>query len=370
MINNRVCHISIVHKKNDIRIFHKECVSLAKAGYEVIYISQGTHDDVESGVKLTGFQAQHNRNRLTRFLFSGRKIVKFALAQNAYIYHIHDPELIRFSKLIKRAGCKVVYDSHENSPLQIYEKEWIPKVLRPLVAAMVDWIEMKYIKYCDLIFAVADSTCERFKDYADKVIKLENLPIKKEFENIDIDYDKKSENNVFCYSGAIWKERGLLNTCFSFEKIKNVSLEIAGRIDIDPLDEFIASLPSNVSYLGYLNRKGVMKVYEKSMAGLCLFNPYPNNMIDPPTKIYEYMASGIPTICSNFKSMEEVVLTYDCGISVNPNNREEIESAIIYLSSHKDEVKRMGQNGLKAINEILNWEIHEKVLIDAYRRFL
>lgn len=366
----KVCHISIVHKKNDIRIFHKECVSLANAGFEVTYISKGTHHEEINGVKLIGFSTKSDKNRMMRLLFQGRKLVRFALKEKADIYHIHDPELIRFAKFIRKSGSKVVYDSHENSPLQIYEKEWIPRILRPVISWLVDIIEMRNIRFCNLVFAVADSTCERFKSIEDKTVKLENLPIKKEFEFVNIDYDRKNIDKTFCYSGALWKERGLMNTCFSFEKVPEASLEIAGRIDVDHFDEFIEKLPSNVKYLGYLQRDEVMKVYEKSIAGLCLFRPYPNNMIDPPTKIFEYMAAGIPTICSNFKSMEDTVLKYDCGLSVNPDSLEEIESAIKYLISHEDEAKRMGQNGLRAIKTTLNWELHEKVLIEAYRRLM
>ena len=48
-----VCHLTSVHKQFDIRIFHKELISLKKAGYDVYQISQGK-SGLRNGVKLIG----------------------------------------------------------------------------------------------------------------------------------------------------------------------------------------------------------------------------------------------------------------------------------------------------------------------------
>ena len=34
----KVCHLSSVHPRNDIRIFLKECISLKDAGYDLSYV--------------------------------------------------------------------------------------------------------------------------------------------------------------------------------------------------------------------------------------------------------------------------------------------------------------------------------------------
>ena len=34
----KVCHLSSAHAPNDTRIFHKQCASLAKAGYQVSFV--------------------------------------------------------------------------------------------------------------------------------------------------------------------------------------------------------------------------------------------------------------------------------------------------------------------------------------------
>ncbi len=49
----KVCHMSSVHSWNDIRIFLKECQSLASVGYEVYLVVEGIDREV-NGVHIIG----------------------------------------------------------------------------------------------------------------------------------------------------------------------------------------------------------------------------------------------------------------------------------------------------------------------------
>ncbi|MFO7611410.1 MAG: glycosyltransferase, partial [Clostridia bacterium] len=281
----KVCHISTVHKKNDIRIFHKECKALAAAGYDVVYISPGKHLESEGGVILRGSGMPAGWHKARRLTAGCRITIKAALAEDADIYHIHDGELSRFIKRLKKAGSNVVYDSHEHLPMQIFEKEWIPPLLRKPVSRIADIVEMRSVRNADLIIAVADKTVERFQNLGIKIIKLENLPILGEFEGIRIDPAVRAAGRKVCYSGTIWIERGLDTMCAAVREMGNrCFLEIAGRIDHGNPAKFTGGSDSNIRYSGYLSRDELFRVYEESAAGLCLFKPFPNNMIDPPTK--------------------------------------------------------------------------------------
>ena len=62
----KVCHVTCVHGKEDVRIFLKECCSLAQAGYDVWLVQQGESYD-KRGVHIAGFGAIAP-NRLRRML--------------------------------------------------------------------------------------------------------------------------------------------------------------------------------------------------------------------------------------------------------------------------------------------------------------
>lgn len=78
----RVCHVTSVHRSTDPRIFHKECVSLAKAGYEVVLVAPGTGEHVEQGVRIVGAGEVPASRRERMFRYAGQ-VVEMALAQKA-----------------------------------------------------------------------------------------------------------------------------------------------------------------------------------------------------------------------------------------------------------------------------------------------
>lgn len=75
----KVCHMTSAHDPEDIRIFHKGCVSLAKAGYDVYLVQPGDSYE-KNGVHLVGLSAPA-QGRMERFLYSAKNAYKKALEQ-------------------------------------------------------------------------------------------------------------------------------------------------------------------------------------------------------------------------------------------------------------------------------------------------
>ena len=84
------------------------------------------------------------------------------------------------------------------------------------------------------------------------------------------------------------------------------------------------------------------------------------------TKVYEYMSMGLPVIITDSPYTRKVMQEYGFGICVQPDNVEEIASAIRYLLDNPDIAKQMGKNGRRAVLEKFNWGIEEKKLIKLY----
>ena len=87
----KVCHMTSAHQPGDTRIFQKECVSLAKAGYQVFLVQRGESGE-NSGVRIIGV-GQPSGGRLTRMTAFSKKVYETARALDADIYHFHDPFL-------------------------------------------------------------------------------------------------------------------------------------------------------------------------------------------------------------------------------------------------------------------------------------
>ena len=95
----KVCHMTSAHGPEDVRIFHKECVSLAKAGYDVYLVERGDSYE-KNGVHIVGV-GQPSGGRLSRMTSFAKKVYQAALALDADIYHFHDPELLPYGLKLK-----------------------------------------------------------------------------------------------------------------------------------------------------------------------------------------------------------------------------------------------------------------------------
>jgi len=114
----KVCHICNAHSVDDGRVFHRTCVELVKAGYEVHLIAKGsaTTSYRECGVNIHSLP--RSRNQIVRLMRRSR-VAQMAAALKPDLLHVHEPELL--GPVIARAGSRpVVYDVHES-------KRW-PKV--------------------------------------------------------------------------------------------------------------------------------------------------------------------------------------------------------------------------------------------------
>ena len=69
----KVCHMTSAHKSTDVRIFEKECVSLAKKEeYEVYLVAKGKSYESKN-VHIVGI-GTNNRGRISRMLFTAKDL--------------------------------------------------------------------------------------------------------------------------------------------------------------------------------------------------------------------------------------------------------------------------------------------------------
>lgn len=109
---------------------------------------------------------------------------------------------------------------------------------------------------------------------------------------------------------------------------------------------------------------------QSSIAGIVTFYPEPNHIHAQPNKIFEYMSAGLPVICSNFVSWQEIIEKNKCGLLVDPMNPAEISAAVKWLLTNKDQAKQMALNGMVAIKSQYNWEIEQNKLLGVYQELI
>lgn len=359
----KVCHLTSVHQYNDIRIFVKECKSLAKAGFDVHLVAPNAPDEVIDGVQLHGVTIESN-SRLKRMTKTTDRVYKKALEIEADLYHFHDPELIPIGLKLKKYGKKVIYDIHEDVPRAILSKYWISSAIRKPIASIFEIYENFCAKKFDCLLTATPYIKKRFERINSNTVNINNFPLLNELMDSDLQKSTKKNNSV-CYVGGIGILRGVSQLLDSADLVDG-TIDFAGPISSKEVNLRMHT-KKNVNYLGILNRNEVKNLLSNSVAGIVTFLPEPNHINSQPNKMFEYMSAGIPVICSDFPLWREIIVKNDCGICVNPENPTEIANAINFLLNNPEEVERMGTNGRKAVETEYNWETESKKLISVYK---
>jgi glycosyltransferase involved in cell wall biosynthesis len=366
----KICHITSVHKSNDVRIFLKECSSLANAGFETYLVATNCESKVVNGVNIIGVQTTHSsEDRLSRIYYTSKKVFETALKVNADIYHIHDPELLPYALKLKRKGKLVIYDVHEDVPKQILGKYWINKLLRTTVASFFKTYENYVSKKLDYIITATPFIRDRFLNTNSNCIDINNYPLLNELSE---ETDWKAKSNEICYIGGITAIRGISELLDALSLVENVKLHLAGNFSPEVYRNQIIMKPAwnKVIEYGFVNRQETAKIMAKSKAGIVTFLPMPNHVDAQPNKIFEYMSAGIPVIGSDFPLWKEIIENNNCGICIDPTNPKSIANAISLVLSDDEKAEQMGGNGRQVVLEKYNWGIEEKKLITVYYNLL
>lgn len=358
----KVCHMTSVHESTDIRIFLKECVSLAQAGYDTYQVAYGESFE-KDGVKTIGL-GKRESSRIKRILVGSRRVYQEALKIDADVYHFHDPELLLYAKKLKKKNKIVIYDSHEDVPRQIMSKEWIPMFWRKMISVAYEKYEKGVAKKLDCVVTATPHIHHIFESNGAKTCTVKNYPILSDIHGDNNDYARRSD--IICYAGGLTEVRGITDAIKAMEYCSG-KLLLAGSIE----EEYRAELERLPGYkktelLGFLDRKQIEAMYNSSKIGLAILKKTPNHVNALAIKLFEYMAAGIPIICSNFPLWVEIVEKNGCGICVEPENIEDIQKAIDFLFAHPEEGKKLGDRGKQIVREKYNWENEKYKLLNLY----
>jgi len=369
----KICHLTSVHKRYDTRIFQKQCRSLAKSGYDITLICiDNLEDEVTDGVKIVSAKVKAEFP-LMRVLKAPKTIYRMAILNDADIYHVHDPELIPVGLRLKRAGKKVIYDSHEDFPAQLLEKEWIPLFLRRILSDSAKIYMKRVLKKIDAVLTVTPHIVEKLRSITSNVYLVTNYPIVDDtLDDITLE-TYLSRDNKLCYSGTVYNASYQEEIIEAIEDISGIRYVIVGSIT----NEYLLKLRkidnwSKIDYFGTVSKAELYEIYNDVTIGIILVN-YSDKFGGKMgtlgiNKLFEYMLFGLPVICTDFILWKEIMDKYKCGLYVNPNNSEEIANAIHYLIEHKNEAYQMGHNGRKAIFEEFNWKTQERTYLEIIEK--
>ncbi len=365
-----IVHMTSAHSRFDIRIYHKQCVSLAKAGYRVtLIVADGKGNETTSqGIEI--IDCGKPTGRLNRIVFSARRVGAAARKINADLYQFHDPELMFVGLSLKRRGKRVVFDSHEDVPKQMLGKPYLTPFLRRVMAGLIASLEKYACRRFDGVIGATPYITNKFRLFARRSENINNFPMLGE---LDTNLPWSSKQSEICYVGQIALIRGIVPLVQSLEYTSvPARLNLVGSFAESETEAAVRKQAGwgRVNALGHLDRPGVRDIMSRSMGGIVTFLPLPNHVDAQPNKMFEYMAAGIPVIASDFPLWREIIIGNDCGICVDPSDPHATAEAVDALVSNPARAKEMGENGKRAVSQKYNWGIEESRLISFYQELI
>ncbi len=359
MKKGRVCIMTSVHGAKDVRIYEKEAKALAENGYEVILINS-CEDGRECGVIFR--RASVPNNRLARIAVSWLIYFRKAYDSQAAICHFHDPELIMSGLLLRLMGRKVIYDVHEDLPKQLLYKPYLTGEMRRIFSKAAELLEARSAEFFNVNLCATEQIANRFKN----AVVLHNYPSKKELES----YKKhivpyKQRKKAFCYIGAVSEHRGIFNILDAVQD-SDVSIMLAGSFEDENLKMRcqIHKGFKNVEYMGVLNREEIFSLLGECRGGLLLLEATQNYLESMPIKMFEYLATGVPVICSDFPLWRQ--LLGETAVFVDQNNPTEVLNAMQSLLNDELKGEELSKKGMALAESCFVFENEQHRMIDVY----
>ena len=360
----KICHMTSVHKRYDVRIFQKECITLRKLGYEVhLVVSDAEPDEIVNDIYIhsTGYLP---KNRFERMTGAAKEVYKLAKSLNAEIYHFHDPELMGFGVKLSKQGKKVIFDSHEHTIVQIYSKRYL--IFPKAVSKLFELYQKRVIRQIAEIITPTPQLVDLFKTINENAFLVTNYP---KLEESMAGIKKKRQ---ICFTGGCDSQWMLENIAIAVSEL-DCEIIIAGSGNEEYINAIIKKGRGKVKYVGQLGKEDVYRLQSESLAGMAVnygIQTIKEGGTLGNTKMFEYMMNGSPIICTDFPLWKMVVEKDDCGICVDANSVEEIRKAIKYFLDCPDESIRMGENARAAVEREYNWDTQVENLAQAYRTLI
>lgn len=364
-----VCQLTSAHLLEDERILHRMAWSLKKTGFESYVVGPKGQLRNYKGVFLIPTADGNTKSGMFQRLKRTFQIPVTPVMNRYDILQLHDPDLLLIAPFLKLAGKRLIYDVHDDYEASVKDRLGGRPVFARMASKLWWFFEICASWFFDGVI-VADRHLARKFAWKRPVI-LGNYPRMDFTPSADT-----SNENTFniIYVGGISEERGVGKVLDAIDILPypDIRLHLVGECRDAALSQRIRSHPK-VIHFGRVAWTELYRYYTRAHMGVALYQPLASFEYytgENAVKIIEYMAAGIPVLCSDFPGLRLFVEKSGFGLTSRPDDPAAIAEKIRYLHDNPDIRENLGRNGRKAFETEYNWEKHEAKLLALYERIL
>lgn len=361
---------AIVSVTNDLYTdnrVNKVCLFLMQQGYEVLLIGRQKKDSLqlsERPYKTKRIVLLFEKGALFYAAFNIRLFL-FLLFKRCDLLVSNDLDTLvaNYTACKFKPGTRLVYDSHE------YFTEVPELINRPRIKKIWEGIEGWIFPKLKTVYTVNDSIAKLYREkYKKEIFVVRNVSPKwndsATLRKIELGI---AENQfvVILQGAGINIDRGAEEAVEAMRTLPNVVLLIVGDGDVVPeLKKYVETnhLVERVKFIGKKPYSEMMQYTALADVGLTLDKPSNlNYRFSLPNKVFDYLHATTPVICTELPEVAGLIRKYDAGIVLSELTTDKLITAIQFLQNNPEELSRLKQNCIVAINHEC-WEEEMKVL--------
>ena len=365
--------VSVINDLVTDQRVNKSCLTLQKAGYEVLLVGRKQRKSPAMDERL---YASHRMKLLFEkgpcfYAEYNIRLLFFLLFHRANLLLSNDLDTILPNYFVSRLkGIKMIYDSHE------YFTETPELVNRPKVQRVWKRIEGFVVPKLDEMITVCDSIADLFcEKYGVKVHVIRNIPPQKalppkgEKAELGLPLDK---HLLVLQGSGINIQRGAEELVQAMQYLDGFYLMIIGSGDVLPvLKQMVADLniADRVRFLPRMPYAKMMAYTQNAEFGFCLDKDTNlNYRFSLPNKLFDFIQAGVPIIASHLIEIEKIIRRYDLGLFIENHEPKTIAATIHDGLSDTERIKAWKANLAQAAADLC-WENEEQRLLEIYHHY-
>ncbi len=359
-----VCVSNDVYNDNRVR---KTCQSLSEFGLRVHLLC--LKSKYNQGQKQTNFVI-HPIKRIFKKNFPyyaelNIRIFFTLLFKRLDIIWANDLDTLLGCFIVGKLRRKpIIFDSHEMF-CQVAELQDNPK-------AQKVWLCLEKFMLPKLKYVI--TVCNPIKDYFKNNYNIEakvvrNIPL----QNKEIKVKTfPMQEKIIVWQGATNIDRSLEDIVLAMKDI-DAKLYIMGSGDVIKNLEKIVSennLKNKVILTGRLTFEQMMSYTKRASVGLSLDRPTNENYrISLPNKIFEYINTATPIVCTPLPEIKNIVEKYNVGCFINEPTKENISKTLNSILNNNELLQTFSNNSIIAQKE-LSWENEQETIFDILKQII
>lgn len=340
----RVLVVAVVQDPRDARVAEREIGALVAAGHEVAYAAPFSDFGATppEGVIAVDIPRARGRRR-TAALRAARRVLR-RMGPGSDVILLHNPEV-----LIATVGLRhpvIVWDVHEDTAAAVTMKRWLPPPLQRPAARVVRGLERYAERHLHLLLA-EQAYAERFERSHPVVPNTSVVP-----ERVP-----PTGRGRAVYVGTLTEQRGGDELIAMGRQLApDVVMDVLGPAHGPLADRMqAANREGVVRWRGFVPNAVALEAIEGATVGLSMLHDEPNYRHSMPTKLYEYLARGVPFVSTPLPLACELAEASGGGLIVPFGDPDATAAAVRELDADDARRQAMADAGRRWVRDNADW---------------